>query len=361
MVVVLNNCSTALHEIILAIRVDCLAQFNQLRGISAMIFNFNFIYLFGAQGAVKERATQSTLIDLPQDQSYWLHYGRPVKTLEQTLIKKVNLPNFVGENLCAEETRPRSIVTNEGLLLILRGVNLMPGASPDDMVSLRMWLTPKGLITICYHQVQAVIETELDLKNNVAIHTPTELMLTIIDHLFVHIENAIYELDDSLDTIEEQMDVLSPEDVSDKVAEVRQRVIQFRRYLQPQRDAILRLPYEKLAWLTMADQMYLRDQADSMVRYAEDLDAVRERARVIQDNITNRLTERVNNKMYILSIIAIIFMPASFITGLFGMDIEVPGATNQKNKAMTAFHQSFNVLDIMFRYFFSQHWFISLV
>jgi zinc transporter len=91
----------------------------------------------------------------------------------------------------------------------------------------------------------------------------------------------------------------------------------------------LRLPYDKLSWLPNADQMYLRDLADSMVRYAEDLDAVRERARVIQDNITNQLTEKVNNKMYILSIIAIIFMPASFITGIFGMDIEVPGATNK--------------------------------
>jgi zinc transporter len=287
------------------------------------------MYLFTPNGCVKERATQATVAELNTLPPYWLHFGRPVKSLEQALTKKANFPNFVGENLCAEETRPRSIVTPEGLLLILRGVNLMPGAAPDDMVSLRIWLTPKGLITINYHQVQAIHQTENDLKHQIAMSSPVEVLLTIIDHLFGHIENAIYDLDDQLDYVEANLNELSVEEASGKVANVRQKIIRFRRYLQPQRDAILRLPYDKLSWLPNADQMYLRDLADSMVRYAEDLDAVRERARVIQDNITNQLTEKVNNKMYILSIIAIIFMPASFITGIFGMDIEVPGATNK--------------------------------
>ncbi|MBK6960662.1 MAG: hypothetical protein IPH23_05385 [Gammaproteobacteria bacterium] len=61
-------------------------------------------------------------------------------------------------------------------------------------------------------------------------------------------------------------------------------------------------------------------------RYVEDLDLVRERAMVLQEELLNRNVEQQNARMYVLAILSAIFLPITFITGLFGMNVAgLPG------------------------------------
>ena len=65
------------------------------------------------------------------------------------------------------------------------------------------------------------------------------------------------------------------------------------------------------------------------MRYVEDLDAVRERCQIVRDELANVLSDRLNKNMYILSVIASIFLPLTFLTGLFGINVSgIPGAYN---------------------------------
>ncbi len=62
------------------------------------------------------------------------------------------------------------------------------------------------------------------------------------------------------------------------------------------------------------------------MRYIEELEALKERAAVIQEEITNRATEAMSNRMYVLSIVATIFLPLGFFTGLLGINVGgIPG------------------------------------
>ena len=68
---------------------------------------------------------------------------------------------------------------------------------------------------------------------------------------------------------------------------------------------------------------------DNITRFVEELDSVRERSQVISDEVTNILTERLNKNMYALSVVAAIFLPLGFLTGLLGINIgDSPGAEN---------------------------------
>ena len=62
---------------------------------------------------------------------------------------------------------------------------------------------------------------------------------------------------------------------------------------------------------------------------AEDLEAVRERAAVSQEELLSRLSEQLNQRMYVLSIVAAVFLPLGFLTGLLGINVGgIPGADN---------------------------------
>lgn len=66
-------------------------------------------------------------------------------------------PVTVG-GLFGEEKRPRCVPHGEGALVILRGVNLNPGAAPEDMISVRVWIDPAQLVTVQYRDSMAVDE-----------------------------------------------------------------------------------------------------------------------------------------------------------------------------------------------------------
>ena len=60
---------------------------------------------------------------------------------------------------------------------------------------------------------------------------------------------------------------------------------------------------------------------DRMTRYLEDLDLVRERTSVLQEEVMNISMAQQNTRMYVLSIVSLIFLPMTFVTGVFGMNV----------------------------------------
>lgn len=85
----------------------------------------------------------------------------------------------------------------------------------------------------------------------------------------------------------------------------------------------------EVPWLTQNDRARLLDLIHDITRHVEDLDGVRERAIIIQDEISNQLSEQMNRTMFKLSLIAATFLPLGFITGLLGMNlvgVPIPGA-----------------------------------
>ncbi len=73
--------------------------------------------------------------------------------------------------------------------------------------------------------------------------------------------------------------------------------------------------------------MRLREVGDHLIRHVEDLDAVRERAAVVQEELGARLGDQLNRRMYLLSMIAAVFLPLGFLTGLLGINVAgIPGA-----------------------------------
>lgn len=105
------------------------------------------------------------------------------------------------------------------------------------------------------------------------------------------------------------------------LAYLRKQTITVRRYLAPQREAFNRLTAETLGWIGDLDRLRLREITDRQIRHIEDIDAVRERTAVAQDEMVGRISEQMNERMYVLSLVAAIFLPLGFFTGLMGINV----------------------------------------
>jgi zinc transporter len=237
------------------------------------------------------------------------------------LRDEAGLEPLVCEALLAEEARPRALSTPAGLLVILRGVNLHPGADPEDMVSIRMWIEPRRVISLRHQRLMAVQDVREELAAGRGPRDSGALLVRIAGHLIHRMGPVIDELEEGVDGFEERVLSAPSRELRGQIADLRRQAILLRRYIAPQRDAMLRLQQEDVALLDPAQRARLREVADRVTRYVEDLDAARDRAAVTHEELLGRVAEQMNRTMYLFSVVAVVFLPLGLLTGLLGINV----------------------------------------
>lgn len=228
----------------------------------------------------------------------WVHLNLDSDESHQWLHQASGLDPLVTEALMAESTRPRCAQMGGGVLLFLRGVNLNPGADPEDMVSIRVWLQADRIISVRLRRLMSIEDLRSSIDQG---HGPTatgDFVAHLADRLATRMAGVIGDVDDEIDRLQDRVLENESRQLRTALNQLRRGIIALRRYLAPQRDALARLTYLKIDWIGERALLQICEEADRMTRYVEDLDAARERAGVTQEELTNRLSEQLNARMY---------------------------------------------------------------
>ncbi len=259
----------------------------------------------------------------------WVHLDRDSSEAKDWLENHSGLDDLSVDALLAEETRPRCANMDDGTLLVLRGVNLNPGADPDDMVAIRILIQPHCVISSRHRRLMSIDDLRAALAAGRGPRTPGAFIVDLIHHLVSRIAVAVGNVEDEVDRMQAQVLESEAQRLRTELSGIRREIIALRRYLAPQRDAMNQLYLLKAPWLDDDDLQKLREETDRITRLVEDLDAARERAAVTQEELSNRLSDQLNNRMYVLTVVAGIFLPLGFLTGLLGINVGgVPLADN---------------------------------
>lgn len=264
------------------------------------------------------------------DNLVWVHMNANHPDTKNWLQKEAQyLDPFIVEALLAEETRPRMIQVGDGTLLILRGVNLNKDSNPEDMVSIRLWVDQYRIISIRRRKLKAICDIDEKIKAGKIPKNAGHFICMLVSRLFESIEPILSELDELTDDVEEQVLENADKSLRESIINVRKQAIMYKRFMAPQRDAIGQLCMSDVEWLEYAHRRELQESHNHVTRYVEDLDAIRERAQIVKDELANILSDRLNKNMYVLSVVAAIFLPLGFLTGLMGINVGgIPGAEN---------------------------------
>ncbi|MGW8370226.1 MAG: zinc transporter ZntB [Gammaproteobacteria bacterium] len=255
----------------------------------------------------------------------WLHLEIDNPRGMQWLANESGLDPLVAEAMSVGETRPRSIATDNGLLVILRGVNTNPGADPEDMVSVRAWIERDRIITVRRRRLLSIQDLRAALAEGNGPRSSGDFLVMLAERIAFHIGSIVDGVDDAIDAIDDEVATGDIAELQRSTATVRRQAAAIRRYLAPQREALNRIR-GRTELLTPHEMHDLEEQSDVMTRYLEDLELVREQAVLIYEQLSTRMANQQNERLYVLSIVAAIFLPLSFITGLLGMNVAgVPG------------------------------------
>jgi zinc transporter len=257
----------------------------------------------------------------PEDGLLWLHLDVAEKLPVRWMRTTLGLDRVVVDALNADETRPRSLNIGDGLLAVLRGVNMNPGEDPEDMVSIRLWIERDRIVSTRRRKLLSVQDLREQLQQGVGPKTAGEFLASLIGRLADRIGGFVDAIEENLSAIEEAEANEAAQKRRHSLAALRRQIASVRRFVAPQRDALDRLYRNPGALLSEAEAGNLREEADRVTRYLEDLDLARERAVVLQEELLNELAQQQNTRMYVLSVVAAIFLPLTFVTGLLGMNV----------------------------------------
>ncbi|WP_018416042.1 zinc transporter ZntB [Teredinibacter turnerae] len=288
-----------------------------------MITEQTFSHALLLDGNGGARHLTSTEVDLwRHDQGIlWLHMNFEEPAALTWLAEEAGISQLAYEGLVSENTRPRVISRGEKLLMTLRGVNTNPGEDPEDMVSIRVWTDGKRIITTYRRRLLSTIDIINSLEEGAGPTSAAEFLLQLNERLVERMNDTVEQLEEKMLELEELVLSGDTDGVRRQLSSVRLQGVVLRRYFAPQREAMNRLVFDRMPWLDDNIALILRDINDRLIRHIEDLDAIRERASVVQEELVNSMSDAMNQRTYVLTVAAAIFLPLGFFTGLMGINV----------------------------------------
>jgi zinc transporter len=251
----------------------------------------------------------------------WTHL-LPGPETRSALLADPAVPDSVVWAMLAEDTLPRARQTEGGTLLLLRGVNLHPGEEPEDMVSVRLWITPERIVSTEIRRLAQVDELVARFRAGEAAESPGAFVLALVEMLRDAAEPVLDEVEERVSAMEtlvasgERREAMAERA---RLSALRQDAILLHRFIAPQAQALDGLVRAAPPWL--ADASALHEEAEAFRRIAADLDALRQRAQLVAEEISLTAAERTNDIMMVLSVVAAVFLPLTFLTGLLGVNL----------------------------------------
>ena len=233
------------------------------------------------------------------------------------------VPQMAQRALLAVETRPRCELIDDGVLVNLRApmASGMYPSEGDPLVSLRIWARRGQLISVQFRH-SSVVPDVLAMFSTGGFKDPGDLIIGFLSTAAQELDALVASIGDELDQFESDLDQTASFAERRRATQMRSQAISLRRFIVPHGQALDRLHSMPLEWIDEGERASIREAGDRFIRMGEELESVRERAAVLHDEITDLRAERIDRRSLQVSIVALIFLPLTFVTGLLGMNVQ---------------------------------------
>ncbi len=258
---------------------------------------------------------------LQRDQFFWLDLTAPGP---EELAQMRELFGF--HPLALEDTeqfgqRPKLDDYDDHIFLVFYGASR---GHPDDSEPLRevhMFISGKYLVTVHRDPVPLLDQQRAQLEGRV-LHSEQFLLYRVLDALTDSFFPLLADMDDEIDELEAAMLANPTNRQLERLFALKRELVSMRKVVTPQRDLFARSVDQiaELPGLQLDERDYFRDVYDHLIRISDLIDSYRDLLSGATDLYLSTVSNRQNDVMKQLTVIATIFLPLSFITGFFGMN-----------------------------------------
>ncbi len=220
---------------------------------------------------------------------------------------------------------------NSGQFVALCGVKQRDRNEMDEVVSVCLLLEEKRVITAHAGPLPVTKELQRQIESGQGPRTPIEFFAQLAVRCAENLENAILDISAETDDVEDRVLAEGDDPPLGTLNTLRYRAFQVRRQLVPLRNLLSFIAADQSLQIDSDERHALSGASEEVIRYLEGLDDCRERAQLLHDQMEGQFAATMTRVSYNLTIVATVFLPLSFITGLLGMN--VAGMPDKHNPA----------------------------
>ena len=271
------------------------------------------------------------LLDDPQ-QSIWLHLNLSHSQVQRWLEKTTLVPEHVVEMIREGVTRSRLErieKLDDCLLMVMNDFEQEFGEKEGEATLGTLWaiLTPRLMISLRNKPLNTTDKLRSDLRaGELHPHSAIELFHELIDLRAEYLRTLLIRLSERMDDLEEML--IKGRDIPEheNLGRIRIHCSRLRRQFAPELVALHRLQKHLPYWFSSEDKLRLGDDLDLLAFLVQDISNLYDRAKILQDEQAAHVAEFNARNLQVLSIMTVIFLPMTLLTGIMGMNMEdLPG------------------------------------
>ena len=256
----------------------------------------------------------------------WVHLNCAAAPAKSWLTSQTHLPEPIREALLESDPRTRMEPLGNAILAVIG--DMAAGADPDPwhLTALHFYLDHRWLVSTRRRPASSASKLGRAVHSGLTVRSTAELMVWLLSHAADSIGERARELARETDRSED--DILAGHTglPRERLGKARRRAAQLRRQVALRPRALDRMRARLPAWIGENDRFDLLDALDRMETLVDELQAIEQREAGLEAEIAARLSEATNRNLYVLSVVTVIFLPMTLITGVFGMNVAgLPG------------------------------------
>jgi magnesium transporter len=256
----------------------------------------------------------------------WVDLGAP--SIPELLILS---DTFAFHPLSVEDARaelhyPKIEAYDGYLYAILHGIAFQTDETEFLTQDVDFFVGPNYLVTVHNGRSRSIAEMCENAVRNPKVmgEGPVALFHRIVDLMVDHYGPEVQKLEDRLDELESAaFDNPTPE-VIRAILNEKRRVAGLRRIVLPQRDVIARLARRDFVDISTDMSFRFRDLYDHLQRFSDDATMFQDRITGILDAYLTNVSNRLNEVMKVLTVVSVVFMPLTLVSGIWGMNVHMP-------------------------------------
>jgi zinc transporter len=259
-------------------------------------------------------------------QFLWIHLKIADSRIHDWLERVDDIPAAARAFLAGHDSRPRLHITEQCVYGLLVDLKMDAGDPDNEKGVLHFYMDGSRLITVRRGALRSTDSLRRLIEEGADFDCTPALLARLLQCLAEGFADKLETLTDDVDDIEAS--VLSDRKETDRSAlsAVRRQLAEFRRHLHPERNILGRLCTLGHDWANARALDQLAQVIDGLHSLGANIDALYERAKLLQEEVASQMAEEMNRNLVVLSVLTALLMPGTLLSGIFGMNMEdVPG------------------------------------
>lgn len=243
----------------------------------------------------------------------------------EQLGKVFELHPLVMEDILNTDHRPKMEAHEDYLFLVLKMLSIPEDAARIQSEQVSLILGPGYVLSFqeetgdVFEPVRQRIRSR---KGRICLRGPDYLLYALVDAIVDHYFVVLEKIEGQLEVLEDAVFEDPQVETLIEIQKMKAELLRFRKAVWPLRETVSGLLREETELIDESTGVFLRDVYDHTVQVIDTLESFRDTVSGLLDVYLSSLSNRMNEVMKVLTIIATIFIPLTFIAGIYGMNFE---------------------------------------